>query len=44
MKEKVDKKYIVFDRVHNKISFSDELSTKPNPPFNCRSHLEGYLA
>ena len=30
MKEKVEKRYIVLDMVHNKISFSDELSTKPS--------------
>jgi len=30
VKEKVEKKYIVLDTVHDKISFSDELSTKPS--------------
>ena len=30
MKEKVEEKYIVLDMVHDKISFSDELSTKPS--------------
>ncbi len=30
MKEKMKEKYIVLDMVHNKISFSDELSTKPS--------------
>jgi hypothetical protein len=30
IEEKVEKKYIVLDMVHNKISFSDELSTKPS--------------
>lgn len=30
MKEKVEKKYIVLDMVHDKISFSDDLSTKPS--------------
>lgn len=30
MKEKMVKKYIVLDVVHDKISFSDELSTKPS--------------
>ncbi len=30
VKEKVEKKYIVLDSVHDKISFSDELSTKPS--------------
>jgi len=29
VKEKVEKKYIVLDTLHDKISFSDELSTKP---------------
>ncbi|PIX24584.1 MAG: hypothetical protein COZ69_05760 [Deltaproteobacteria bacterium CG_4_8_14_3_um_filter_45_9] len=29
-KEKVEKKYIVLDMVRNKISLSDELSTKPS--------------
>lgn len=29
-KEKVEKKYIVLDVVHDKMSFSDELSTKPS--------------
>jgi len=30
VKEKVEKKYIVLDRIHDKVSFSDELSTKPS--------------
>jgi hypothetical protein len=30
LKEKVEKKYIVLDMVHDTISFSDELSTKPS--------------
>lgn len=30
VKEKVEKKYIVLDTIHDKISFSDELSTKPS--------------
>lgn len=30
IKDKVEKKYIVLDMVHNQISFSDELSTKPS--------------
>lgn len=30
VKEKVEKKYIVLDMVHDKISFSDELSTTPS--------------
>lgn len=30
VKEKIEKKYIVLDAVHDKISFSDELSTKPS--------------
>jgi len=30
VKEEVEKKYIVLDTVHDKISFSDELSTKPS--------------
>lgn len=30
IEEKVEKKYIVLDMIHNKISFSDELSTKPS--------------
>ena len=30
VKEKVEKKYIVLGTIHDKISFSDELSTKPS--------------
>jgi hypothetical protein len=30
VKEKVENKYIVLDTLHDKISFSDELSTKPS--------------
>jgi len=30
VKEKVEKKYIVLDMVHDTISFTDELSTKPS--------------
>jgi len=30
IRDKVEKKYIVLDMVHDKISFSDELSTKPS--------------
>ena len=30
LKEKMERKYIVLDTVHDKISFSDELSTTPS--------------
>jgi|GEM_PF-1626705 len=30
VKEKVETKYIIWDMIHDKISFSDELSTKPS--------------
>ena len=30
IREKVEKKYIVLDMIHDKISFSDEPSTKPS--------------
>lgn len=30
VKEKVEKKYVVLDMIHDKVSFSDELSTKPS--------------
>jgi len=30
VKEKVENKYIVLDTLHDKISFSNELSTKPS--------------
>jgi len=30
VKEKVETKYIILDMIHDKISFSDELSTKPS--------------
>jgi len=30
VKEEVEKKYIVLDTVHDKVLFSDELSTKPS--------------
>lgn len=29
-KEAVEKKYVVYDTIHDKVSFSDEISTKPS--------------